>query len=384
MRNRFRSYYQLTEKELEALWKDGLISVDANVLLNLYRYSSRTRSELLKLLRGLGERLWLSHQAGLEFHKHRLDVIFEQRDKYNELLKEFGEIIETLKSTRGHPFVTARLEARLERDFQILKRELTKNARELEQLESTDRILDEITKIFSDRVGTPFSDDELKQIKDEGQQRYKRRIPPGYGDEKKPEDERYGDLILWKELQREGAARKIPLIFVTDDAKEDWWQRVKGKTIGPLPDLREEMMAATGKPFHMYSTNRFMEHAATQLKRQVQKQAIMEVQAAAEQKVDAVASFRQRLIESSRPAWSPAWSETLPGARAAIAAGYTGVADAARRAFESEPGTLELLARAQLDALKALQQKAEPTGRAPVAQEGQTADQKPTETATNQ
>ncbi|MFR1372423.1 MAG: hypothetical protein ACLSA0_20220 [Eisenbergiella massiliensis] len=40
--------------------------------------------------------------------------------------------------------------------------------------------------------------------------------------------------------------------------KEDWWNIVKGKTIGPRVELRKEFMKETGQEFHMYSMNSFI------------------------------------------------------------------------------------------------------------------------------
>jgi hypothetical protein len=48
---------------------------------------------------------------------------------------------------------------------------------------------------------------------------------------------------------------------VTDDEKEDWWLRIGGRTIGPLPAIRNEIHREAGVLFHMYSGNIFLERA---------------------------------------------------------------------------------------------------------------------------
>lgn len=45
MKKDFIGYYDLSDSELDQIWKDGIFSFDANTLLNLYRYSEETRIE---------------------------------------------------------------------------------------------------------------------------------------------------------------------------------------------------------------------------------------------------------------------------------------------------------------------------------------------------
>lgn len=61
----------LAEDEVEAIWKEGILTVDSNVLLGRYRYHPETRDALLGALRKFNGRLWLSHQAVAEFVRNR-------------------------------------------------------------------------------------------------------------------------------------------------------------------------------------------------------------------------------------------------------------------------------------------------------------------------
>jgi len=51
------------------------------------------------------------------------------------------------------------------------------------------------------------------------------------------------------------------MVFVTGDVKEDWWQQHASETLGPRPELRQEMMAVAGVEFYMYTVPRFLEFA---------------------------------------------------------------------------------------------------------------------------
>ena len=111
----------------------------------------------------------------------------------------------------------------------------------------------------------------------EGSKRYDNEVPPGYRDKSKPEDERYGDLLIWFQMIGKAKEAKKPIIFVTDDNKEDWWQIFKGKTIGPRPELVNEFFATTGQRLYIYSPVQFMEYARQYLKRKIEQRTIDEV-----------------------------------------------------------------------------------------------------------
>ena len=82
MKKLFRGYYKLTENEIQNIWKNGFISLDTNVLFNIYRYSDETRKELLKVIGKYSGQLWLSNHSAFEFHKNRISVIIEQIKHY--------------------------------------------------------------------------------------------------------------------------------------------------------------------------------------------------------------------------------------------------------------------------------------------------------------
>jgi hypothetical protein len=58
---------------------------------------------------------------------------------------------------------------------------------------------------------------------------------------------------------------KKPIIFISGDAKEDWWWQHEGNTIGPRWELGQEMHEKAGVRFHMYTTPRFLEYAQQSL-----------------------------------------------------------------------------------------------------------------------
>lgn len=283
MRKAFPGYYRPTEAEFRRLWDKCIFVLDANVLLNLYRYSEETRKKLIDILEQVQSRIWVPHQAALEYQRNRLEVISAQREAYKQigqLLDETAKKLETqLRSYKRHPLINA------EKLLASVKGVLDAQIEELEavrqrhpDLVDRDLVRDALTKLLDGRVGPPYADDRMKQIFKEGEDRYAKSRPPGYKDAKTKEGDRaFGDLILWYQVMDKAAADKVPIIIVTDDVKEDWWWRHEGKIVGPNPDLVAEIRGRADVAFYMYVSDQFMEYARQYLKQNIDQHAIDEI-----------------------------------------------------------------------------------------------------------
>ena len=56
----------------------------------------------------------------------------------------------------------------------------------------------------------------------------------------------------------EAKKRRLPVAFITDDEKPDWYRREQGIPLGARHELREEMMAEAGVPFIIVTTGEFL------------------------------------------------------------------------------------------------------------------------------
>lgn len=281
MRNLFSGYYQPTEQEFITLWEECIFSFDANVLLHIYRYTPKTRDRFFDILYKLKERIWIPHQVAFEYQKERFSVISHQLRAYDEIQKTLDKSLQNLKGGLGvykrHSLIdTNQIIEIFERAIKKVKRNLSKAKQEHPDFITSDELQDKITEILDGKVGEPYSKDRLKAIYKEVEQRFKESIPPGYKDNKKPEPDKYGDVVLWFQLIEYAKSEKKPLIFITDDMKEDWWLEHEGKIISPRPELIQEMSFEAGVQFYMYSTDRFMEYAESFLKLPEQEEAIEE------------------------------------------------------------------------------------------------------------
>jgi predicted nucleic acid-binding protein len=199
MKKLFPGYFRPDETEVKQIWSEGLIALDANVLLNLYRYSDETREEFLKILNLFEDKLILPKWAAQEFFSHRLDVIVEQEGSYEETLAEIKKLEEKFANTRHHPFLSQRLLSRLARLFRDVTRELKERQERYFEQVNEDPLLLKLNQIFGDRILSGFSKGRLVEIGKEGQPRYSAKIPPGYLDERKSEDgdlRKFGDFFV--------------------------------------------------------------------------------------------------------------------------------------------------------------------------------------------
>jgi hypothetical protein len=315
MKNQFPGYYLPTDEQFAAIWRECQFVLDANFLLNLYRYTPETREELIGILEQLGDRLWVPHQAALEYQRNRLVVIDRQASVYQEFQGKLRKAQESLRndlqSLARHPFINVgALIKRLDRAFSSVRRDLARKGKEHPDLLQSDPIRERVTVLLQGRVGAPFDGKRLQEIYRTGRDRYAAQVPPGYTDAGKQDDRQYGDLILWFQVLDYARASKKPVVLVTDDRKDDWWWRFKGRTIGPRTELVAEVLSEAAVAFYMYQADPFMERARNYLNVQVKQEAIEEVRGVRRRDEDRAAASRvsatetediQRLLDAIGP-----------------------------------------------------------------------------------
>lgn len=281
MRKMFPGHFPPTGPEVEGLWADCIFVLDANILLNLYRYSDKTRDEFVEILEALKERLWLPHRAAEEYFDNRLTVIAQQEKAYEDALKTIRGLEESLSNTREHPFLSDGLMQKFSGVLQEVAAELSETKKSHAGRMSQDGVHKIVAELFDGRVGAPYPNVDLDEICKDGEDRYARKVPPGYKDEGKGSASeayrKFGDLIVWRQIMDRASEVEKPVIFVSDDKKEDWWQIFRGKTLGPRPELIAEFKATTELQFYMYPADRFLEYAGRIVKRDVTPESVNEV-----------------------------------------------------------------------------------------------------------
>ncbi len=254
------------------VWYKAEIVVDANILLNLFRFSSEKSKELEDTLKELNDRIWLPRQFYDEYRR-RLPTV--KKDISSEYRKGRGDLqsyrdktknILTQFHNRGG-LVVATYIPRIDEIFQELLTDIICHSKEHVSRLFEDDLENRIEKLVSGKVGNPLSHSRLADIPMIWQWRLDRKIPPGLKDKRKPEPRRYGDLIGWLQIIDRADHTGRPVILITDDVKaNDWFCTKDGAPSGPHPKLVKELYDKTGVDLYIYTSEQFVWFARIFLK----------------------------------------------------------------------------------------------------------------------
>lgn len=304
MKKEFIGYYLPSDDEFGRLWKEGVVVLDTNVLLDLYRLPDSARDEIIEVLRTLRERIWIPYQVALEFQRRRLTVIGSERKSTEDALSSANDMITQVCDKVSSLQIDKRglgLDAKPLLDgIRSANEKLTEAIKSVHKsqldISVTDSVRNKLDEILDGKVGaSPVDQAELDTLTLDGQDRYDKKIPPGFADsdkDKNPNEaifyhdgfayhRKFGDLILWRQLINHAKDKGIKkVLLVTSDRKDDWWWKEKGKTIGPRPELAREINKEAGVDlFWMYSSSQFLENAKRYIKADVSDLSVTELEA---------------------------------------------------------------------------------------------------------
>lgn len=261
MKEKFFGYFPYTEKDFTEIWEDCTFVLDANILLNFYRYSTTTQEHVIKCLEQIKERLWLPYLTVEEFFNNNISVINDQNNVHAELKRafNFNPIINKINEARHHSLDDKKEEMKnlldecQEKLIKILEEDEGKN-----KLKDNE-ILEKILELFDGRIGEKISDNELSKLEKQIDIRYSKEIPPGYKDKAKQGFKKYGDALNWLSVIKYAKENKRNIIYITDDTKEDWVIKINGEKKGPRKELLNEFYRETeGKKVYVYNTEGFL------------------------------------------------------------------------------------------------------------------------------
>ncbi|RKQ29322.1 PIN-like domain-containing protein [Oceanobacillus halophilus] len=302
MKEQFIGFIGYSEEEKKELWEQALFVIDTNILINFYKYTSESSTKILfDILKWLKDekRLWVPYQVGLEYFFNYEGNMTKQREGYTLLKDKFEKVKEDaekiLDSVHSkHPYIlTEQFKPYIENVKNINEDIQEQLNQEIEKLPDTNDIHIEIMNLLDGVIGEPYSQEEIDKIEEQGRVRFKYKVPPGFEDnkdEKKKEyrtygdvryQQIYGDLIVWNQIidKANDVEESKPIIFITEDRKEDWWEKHKKSIKRPHPQLLQEFYNKTTKKFYMYRTARFVENAKRYLNFEVTEEVISNVSA---------------------------------------------------------------------------------------------------------
>ncbi|MFB5588483.1 PIN-like domain-containing protein [Bacillus cereus] len=242
--------------KITSIIEESIIVFDTCALLNVYRYSLLSSKRLLDYIKKYEEKMWIPSQVRKEFYKNKGSV--RSINLYKNLDKQLTKQVETKRDEllvqlseyekKRFPKFTE-LKSKLEEKFAEMvtitkdyKNEVVEETGVYKEfIEEVDTFIDSL--LNSGKVGDVIDLVSLMEIIKEGELRYKYNLPPGFKDADKEEGiDKFGDLILWKEIiKRAGEISEKNIIFVTSDTKSDWFfKNKKNEIMNPREELISE------------------------------------------------------------------------------------------------------------------------------------------------
>ncbi|MFJ4709712.1 PIN-like domain-containing protein [Streptomyces anulatus] len=272
----FSGYVTPTEDNWKDVLGSGMVVVDTNVLLNLYRYNQDARDSLLSALHKFGDRLWVPNQVMGEFWRNRESALEDPGKQLNQsataLRADLQKAVSDLRNWVNRVSLdrpnAMKLESTLARAFDevIAKMEAVVDSSGTEMAQDTtkDAVISALAELLSGKVGGQLNAADHASAVVEGKRRIQEEIPPGYKDKKKQgrgDDTEVGDYLVWVQVILEAQKRGNDVLLVTGDAKEDWWRIKNGMTLGPRNELAEELLSEAKVRLYMLKPDRLLTYA---------------------------------------------------------------------------------------------------------------------------
>ncbi len=259
MKEKFPEFYV----NFDELWKDAVFVFDTNVLLDILRMPKSERDSFIKILTELKKTntVWLPFQVGLEYHNHYKEVIKENDFKVDEAKNNIKKELERIKDDICKKYNRGLVDI----DTELIKTEIQKSIDAINIFFETannsktdyDKLTEEIANLFSD-IGDDYNYSDKKEKKEKAEKRIKECIPPGFKDKNKDNGNDTGDILVWFQIIDYAKNNGKNIIFVTNDTKEDWFQKKGNITIMPRSELLKEFNDNTGKIIWIYSEDNFI------------------------------------------------------------------------------------------------------------------------------
>lgn len=261
----------------------GIFVFDSCSLLSVYSFTDKERGSFLSNLKKLADenRIWLPYQFLEEFEIHRLEKIQEQHEAYTKFKNivdaQFKLIYQDsgIGNFGGHKFLKKYKELYIKKIKKIheeILEELKTAKSNHPDWRLADPVKKALMKCFEDKIGDPYleEDERYKEILSKVPERYSKFVPPGYMDAEKNKTDatkkkQYGDVIAWFQIMDYAKAHKNSIAIVTDDLKEDWWNKQNGKLFGPRIELMYEISQYAGVHLDMFNMESFLKYAKEEL-----------------------------------------------------------------------------------------------------------------------
>jgi rRNA-processing protein FCF1 len=213
----FEGYRTPTEADYRNLLTQGLVVLDTNVLLDLYRMNLRVRTDMLTILDSLQERIWVPRQVIEEFWRNQQQdgLLNHHQDRASAAKTALTKAEDSIRQAISrwakevHLGDDAPVRAGLDEHATALGKTLAHLAALIgDQAESDtvpgspdtnkDPVIRNLTRLLDGRVGAPMTTSEREQAITEAASRASEQQPPGYRDFEKGKEKEAaaGDYLV--------------------------------------------------------------------------------------------------------------------------------------------------------------------------------------------
>lgn len=258
----FDQFYRPTTEREKQAFDEGLIVLDANVLLHVMRYSPSAREELLGVIEAISEKCFVPHQIALEYNRNRVRVVADRRSELetaateiDEIRSKVGRVVNNLRDRRTLSQDEVRTLDVAVTDFFAALETASTDAADQYDLDA-DRLVGQVDEwtarlevALTDKVAPPPDGSLHEEDVAEADRRRSAGLAPGF------KDKTGGDYLWWAEVMRCESLTGKPLVIVSDDAaKGDWRYEVRGIPTGPHSILADDVQQAGGTDLVLLTT----------------------------------------------------------------------------------------------------------------------------------
>jgi hypothetical protein len=247
---------------IESIKDNALIILDANVLLLPFTTNVKNVEAIRVVYEKLvkSDKIFLPAQAVREYLDNRAKKLTD----INEALQKKSN--QNFNYVGAHPLLENLDEFKavlaLENELKNSIKDYQNKIRETLTAVQKWGWNDPVSKMYHDvLVGRVLNDEELniEEISKDLENRNTLKIPPGYKDQNK-EQNQAGDLLIWHEIIRVAKEKEQHVLFVSVDEKVDWWHQSGKAPLYPRFELVDEFREKTsGKSFHIVSLSKLLE-----------------------------------------------------------------------------------------------------------------------------
>ncbi|MEI8615030.1 PIN domain-containing protein [Shewanella sp. PP-He15 brown] len=247
---------------IETIKNDALIVLDANVLLLPFTTNIKN-VEAIKAVYGKlveSDKIFLPAQAVREYLDNRAKKLSDMNEALQKKASQSFNYVGAhplLESLEEFKFVLE-LEGELKKTIKDYQSKIRETLSAVQKWGWNDPVSKMYHKVLAERV-LDDKDIDVDEISKDLENRNTLRIPPGYKDQNK-EQNQAGDLLIWHEILKIAIEKEQHVIFVSGDDKVDWWHQSGKSPLYPRFELVDEFREKTsGKSFHIVSLSRLLE-----------------------------------------------------------------------------------------------------------------------------